>query len=298
MADSRAIDSPFILGMRNLHLYSRLDSPAALADWIEQRVADGLHWFDHADIYGDGSRMGDAEARFGEALAQRPALKKRVGIIAKTAIVPATLDSSPFQVKHYNSSADYLTQSIDASLTRLGVERLDHLLLHRPDPLLDPEITARALEEAVSAGKVGAIGVSNHLPTQWRRLQAVLSLPLILNQFELSIARSTALFDGRWDASCHDRLQTVAYSPLFGGRLFEGALVKELLCQLAEQHGLSPAGIALAWLDRIPNRPTAIIGSLRPERINALLDDAAKSFTLERTAWFALLESARAYRVL
>ncbi|MGJ8515956.1 aldo/keto reductase [Carnimonas bestiolae] len=298
MADPRAIDSPFILGMRNLHLRPELDTPSTLADWIEQRVDEGLHWFDHADIYGDGSRMGDAEARFGEALALRPALKSKVGIIAKTSIIPATLDDSPFSVKHYNSSPDYLARSIDDSLKRLGVERLDHLLLHRPDPLLDPEATARALEDAVNAGKVGAVGVSNHLPTQWRRLQAVLSIPLTLNQFELSIARSAALFDGRWDASCQDKLQAVAYSPLFGGRLFEGALVKEMLCQLAEQHGLSPAGIALAWLTRIPGNPTAIIGSLKSSRVQALLEDSGKSFTLDRTAWFALLESARAHRVL
>lgn len=298
MAHTSLIDSPFVLGMRNLHKDPALASREALANWLEARIDDGLGWFDHADIYGNGVHPGDAEQRFGDALKLRPALKDRVHVIAKTSIIPATQDTSRFKVKHYNSSPDYLQQAIDGSLERLGVERLDHLLLHRPDPLLDPEPTARALEAAIAAGKVGAVGVSNHLPAQWRRLQAALKVPLSLNQLELSIARSTALFDGRWDASCQDGMQGLAYSPLFGGRLFEGALVKEMLCQLAETHGMTPAGIALAWLDRIPGNPRAVIGTLNVQRIQALLNDAQHPFELSREEWFALLESARAHRVL
>lgn len=298
MSNSHLIDSPFILGMRNLHLNDSLGNRQALNTWIHSRVEEGLHWFDHADIYGESGVMGGNEQRFGDALSLSPELTSHVRIIAKTSIIPALQDPSPFQVKHYNSSPDYLTRSIDSSLRRLRVERLDHLLLHRPDPLLDPEKTARALEHAVAAGKVGSIGVSNHLPAQWRRLQAVLSLPLATNQFELSIARSSALFDGRWDACCQDNMQGLAYSPLFGGRLFEGVLVKELLCQLGEEHQLSPGGIALAWLKRIPGSPLPIVGTLRSTRIQTLLADAQRAFTLDREAWFALLESARAHRVL
>ncbi|WP_027348840.1 aldo/keto reductase [Halotalea alkalilenta] len=298
MSELPTLDSPFVLGMRNLHQHPRLASPEAFASWLEARVDEGLHWFDHADIYGEGDENGGTERHFGAALSLRPGLRDKVRIITKTCIVPAARDRSPFQVKHYDSSPGYLARAIDSALQRLGVERLDHLLLHRPDPLLDAEPTARALEAAIDAGKIGAVGVSNHLPAQWRRLQAVLERPLSINQFELSIARSEALFDGRWDASSQDGMLALAYSPLCGGRLFEGVLVNQMLRQLSEQSGVSAAGVALAWLKRIPNGPVPVIGTLRPNRIQALLEDTRSDFELERTAWFALLESARAHRVL
>ncbi|KXS38485.1 MAG: aldo/keto reductase [Halomonadaceae bacterium T82-2] len=290
MSDAPEFDVPFLLGMMRLHEAHTLDTPARLADWIEARLDEGLHWFDHADIY--GGREG--ERRFGEALSTRPALAARVRVVTKADIVLPELDTSPHGVKHYDTSPDYVTTAVDASLTRLGVERLDHFLIHRPDPLMDAEATAEALDGLVDSGKVGAIGVSNFLPEQWRRLQRHMRHPLTAHQLELSLAHAEPLFDGLYDAVLNDGQRPMAWSPLGGGTVFEDILGGSL-DRLARELGASRGGIALAWLRCIPGRPVPVIGTLRESRIRELLRDG--EVALDRATWFALLEESRGHRV-
>ncbi|GHB16021.1 aldo/keto reductase [Salinicola rhizosphaerae] len=290
MSDDLVFDVPFILGMMRLDERPEFDDVDTFADWLEARVDQGLHWFDHADSYGNH----EGERRFGEALARRPALKSRVRVVTKGNIVLPSRDRSPFGVKHYDTSERYLTQVIDDSLTRLGVDRLDHFLLHRPDPLMDAEATARALDDAIDAGKVGAVGVSNFLPEQWRRLQAAMSHRLGVHQLELSLAHPDALFDGFYDAILADGLAPMAWSPLGGGSVFEDVL-GTALSRLAEQLHSTTAGLAMAWLRRLPGRPIPVIGTLNERRIDNLL--LSGNLEIDRPTWFALLEEARSHRV-
>lgn len=285
-----ALETPFLLGMMRLHEVTDLHPPARLADWIEARLDEGLEWFDHADIYGDTQ----GEALFGAALRARPGLAARVRVVTKASIVTPERDASPFRVKHYDSSPEYLTRAIDDSLARLGVEHLDHFLLHRPSPLMDAEATGRALDDAIDAGKVGAVGVSNFLPDQWRRLQAVMHHQLATHQLQLSLDHTQPLFDGTYDALVGDGQIPLVWSPLGGGRVFQGP-AERLLIRLAEERSLTPAGLALAWLRALPGRPRPVIGSLREERIAALHADAHSE--MDRPTWYALLESARGHEV-
>lgn len=275
-----------MLGMMRLHERPELQAPARLADWLEARLDQGLDWFDHADIYGGN---GHNERLFGEALRRRPGLAARVRVVTKAGILMA-----PGDTKHYDSSPVWLAGAIDRALARLGVERLDLFLIHRPDPLMDAEATARVLDDAVRAGKVAALGVSNFLPEQWRRLQAALSHPLTHHQLQLSLTRSAPLFDGNFDALRRDGLSPLAWSPLDGGTLFQGS-AGQALARLAAHHGVSPAGVALAWLRRLPGSPVPVIGTLDPARITTLRDEAELS--LSRQEWYALLEAARGHEV-
>ncbi|MBZ9557719.1 MULTISPECIES: aldo/keto reductase [Modicisalibacter] len=290
MSDSLDFDVPFLLGMMRLHEAHTLNTPARLADWIEARLDEGLHWFDHADIYGKGA----GETRFGEALRARPALAARVRVVTKADIVLPQLDDSGHGVKHYDTSPAYLKAAIDAALSRLNVARLDHFLLHRPDPLIEVEATAAALDDAIDSGKVGAVGVSNFLPEQWRRLQDAMRHPLVAHQLELSLAHAEPLFDGRYDAVLHDGQRPLAWSPLGGGTVFEDVL-GDSLTRLAEEYQVSRAGLALAWLRRIPGGPVPVIGTLRESRIRELAADG--SHAIDRATWFALLEESRGQRV-
>ncbi|MFQ3787958.1 aldo/keto reductase family oxidoreductase [Halomonas sp. A29] len=276
--------------MMRLHEVAELHPPARLADWIEARLDEGLCWFDHADIYGDTR----GEALFGAALRTRPGLAARVRTVTKAGIVTPERDTSPFRVKHYDSSPEYLTRAIDDSLARLGVERLDHFLLHRPSPLMDAETTGRALDDAIDAGKIAAAGVSNFLPAQWRRLQAAMHHRLTAHQLQLSLDHTQPLFDGTFDALLEDDLVPLVWSPLGGGRVFQGP-AERLLIRLAEECGITPAGLALAWLRALPGRPRPVVGSLRVERIAALHADAQA--VLDRPTWYALLEAARGHEV-
>lgn len=290
MNNDLAFDVPFILGMMRLCDRPESENAETLADWIEARLEQGLHWFDHADIYGDQR----SEKLFGQALKVRPSLRSRVRIVSKSNIVLPTRDSSPFAVKHYNTSSEYLTKAIDDALMRLGVEQIQHFLIHRPDPLMDTEPTARALDDAITAGKIGAAGVSNFLPEQWRRLQNSMQHKLGAHQLELSLAHPDALFDGQYDAIISDGISPMAWSPLGGGSVFEDVLGKAL-ASLAEQLNSSTAGLALAWLRRIPGRPVPVIGTLNAKRIDNLL--LSGNLEIDRPTWFALLEEARSHRV-
>ena len=75
-------DVPFVLGMMRLHEAQEMHQASHLADWIEARLEQGLHWFDHADIYGSGA----CETLFGQALRARPALAKRLHVVTKASI--------------------------------------------------------------------------------------------------------------------------------------------------------------------------------------------------------------------
>lgn len=154
------IEQPLLLGMMRLLDYPELATPQALLGFVERCVEQGLNAFDHANIYG----LGQCEAHFGAALRLRPQLHGQLQLISKADIVPAALDGSRWQVKHYNTGAAYLTTAVEASLTRLGVECLDGFLLHRPDPLLQADEVVRALQALVESGKVGWLGLSNAAP--------------------------------------------------------------------------------------------------------------------------------------
>nr|WP_298410457.1 aldo/keto reductase [uncultured Halomonas sp.] len=288
--DSLTFDVPFVLGMMRLSESYELSDPSRLADWLEARIDEGLDWFDHADIHGKRG----SETLFGQALKQRPALKSKVKVVTKADIVLPALDTSRFGVKHYDTSADYLESAIDASLSRLGVERLEYFLLHRPDPLMDAETTAKALDDAIDAGKIGAAGVSNFLPEQWRRLQRAMKHRLEVHQLQLSLARPAPLFDGLFDALMNDGQKPMAWSPLGGGSVFEDIL-GSALTKLAQEFGLSRAGLALAWLRRIPGNPVPVIGTLKDKRLCALAKEG--QLDIDRATWFALLEEARSQRV-
>ena len=200
------IRQPLLLGMMRLLECAELATPQALLGFIERSVERGLNGFDHADIYG----LGECEARFGAALRLRPQLRAQLQLISKADIVPAAQDVSRWRIKHYDTTTSYLTRAVDASLQRLGVERLDGFLLHRPDPLLQVEEVTRALQALVESGKVGWVGLSNAEPLHWQVLGR--ELELRCNQIELSLAAQQAAWDGRLQALQADGLQVLALS--------------------------------------------------------------------------------------
>ncbi|ASK18568.1 aldo/keto reductase [Halomonas sp. N3-2A] len=286
---AHTFDVPFVLGMMRLHEAPEMHQASYLADWIEARIEQGLHWFDHADIYGNGA----CETLFGHALNTRPGLSKRLKVVTKASIANDNPAHGSGKVKHYNASPDYLSRAIDNALNRLGVERLDHFLIHRPDILMNAEATGRALDDAINAGKIGAAGISNHLPSQWRRLQNAMHHPLRANQIELSINHNAPLFDGSFDDLCADGHWPMAWSPLAGGTLMQGDVGNVLNRVTREQNGTSNA-LALAWLRSLPGRPIPVVGSVKPERIADMLDGPE---TLSRETWYELLEAARGHCV-
>jgi predicted oxidoreductase len=257
---------------------------------VEAALEIGINLFDTADIYGpdNGEPFGAAEALLGRVFARAPMLRG--------AMVLATKGGIEMGVP-YNASADYLIAACEASLRRLGVERIDLYQIHRPDSLAHPAETARALDELRAAGKIAHAGVSNHTPAQVAALMAYLPFPLASIQPEFSALAIEPLQDGVLDQAMERGLGVLAWSPLAGGRLAaalpEGRAgeVARVLDDLAQAHGVERASMALAWIMAHPARPAPIIGSQQPDRIRAAAE--AARVTLTRAEWYRVLTAAR-----
>lgn len=249
----------------------------------------GITLLDTADIYGfDGSGgFGDAEALLGEVLAAAPGLRGRMVLATKGGIRPPL---------PYDQSAAYLGRAIDASLRRLKVERIDLYQIHRPDILAHPQEVARALEDAVAAGKIGAIGVSNFTPAQIAALVHFLDTPLATTQPEISPLRLDCFENGELDQALCLGLRPLAWSPLGGGRIAEPRTAREqavaaALDAVAEEQGVSRTVAAYSWLMAHPAAIVPIVGSQRPERIREAAEALRVRWTRQR--WYAVLVAAR-----
>ena len=159
---------------------------------INKCLEQGITTFDQADIYGGYT----AEAVLGQALKRKPALRDQMEIVTKCDIVIDAGRHSGAEVKHYDTSREHIHASVDASLVEMGIEYIDLLLIHRPDPFMNHHLTGAALDELVAVGKVGSIGVSNFRPWDWDLLQSAMNNKLITNQIEISLKELGAFTNG------------------------------------------------------------------------------------------------------
>ena len=279
---------------------------------VETALAHGITLFDHADI----DARGKSEQVFGDVLRASPGLRAKMVLQSKCGIRFA--DDPPGAPQRYDFSHAHIVASVEGSLARLGVDHLDILLLHRPDPLVEPDEVARAFDALHASGKVRHFGVSNHTPGQIDLLRRHVRQPLVANQVEISllhlplidegvVANTTghayASAAGTLDyCRLHD-IRVQAWSPLASGKLastseFSDPAVRDtatLLRQLADAKGVTPEAIQLAWLLRHPAGIQPIVGTTDPVRLVACA--AADEVPLSREEWYALFTAARGGRV-
>ena len=260
------------------------DVPTRLR-WIEDCVAQGVTSFDHADIYGDYT----VEALFGEALAASPGLRNRLQLVSKCGIKRVSAARPGHAIKSYDTSKAHVAASVEQSLRALRTDRLDLLLIHRPDALMDPDELAETFRALRSQGKVLEFGVSNHSPTQFALLHG--RIPLVTNQIEFSPLQLAPMRDGTLDQCVDLGLRPMVWSPLAGGRLLRGedeaaSRVRAVLQALAQEHGVAPSTVAYAWLLRHPARPLPVTGSSRRQGIAEAV--AALSLRLDAQAWYRI----------
>ena len=258
---------------------------AAASARVQAALDAGVTLFDTADIYGpdNGEAFGSAEALLGRVLSANPSFAPRMQIATKGGIVMGV---------PYDSSGGYLASAIDASLRRMGVERVALWQIHRPDLLTHPAEVARALEAAHAAGKIGAIGVSNFTTSQVEALAAHLELPIVSTQPEFSPLTIGPLFDGVLDQAMARGLTVLAWSPMGGGRLGEpkddrARAVAEALDVKAAEAGVSRAATAYSWILAHPARPIPIAGAQSLARIAEIPDAFRPRWT--RAEWYAVL---------
>ena len=266
---------------------------------IKASLDNGINFFDHADIYGDG----ECEKKFGAAMKRDKSLRDRIFIQSKCTIRDGL----------YDFSRDYILQSVDGILSRLGTDRLDSLLLHRPDALMELDDVREAFEKLYSEGKVHSFGVSNMNRFQMELLQSGVSFPIVADQVQLSLAHTplideginvNTMFNGAVTRSSgtleYCRLKGIivqTWSPLQKG-FFDGCFIgdpeyaelNQVLDRLADKYNVKADSVALAWLLRYPARIQVIIGTMNPKHIQSAAK--AADFTLTREEWYELYRAA------
>lgn len=272
-------------------------SPSEWESLIGQALDCGITTFDHADIYGDYG----CEMRFGEVLKKKPSLRRQLQIVTKCGIKLVSLARPAHRIKHYDTSAAHIIQSVENSLKNLHTNYLDVLLLHRPDPLMNPEEVAEAFTQLKQQGKVLHFGVSNFSPSQVEMLQSYLQeIPLVTNQIELSLFRHQALFDGSMDVMMKYRMLPMAWSPLGGGKFFTSAetvkTTADMLHELSEKYQCTESQLLLAWLLYHPSGIYPIVGTTKQERLSEA--SGALNVALDRQDWFAMLKAVTGKDVL
>ena len=266
---------------------------------IDACLDQGITTFDHADIYGDYR----CEALFGEAIKARPSLKSQIEIVTKTDIMLLSSQWPSTRVKHYDTSAAHVTASVDRSLSRIGVDVIDLLLIHRPDPLMDAQALGACLDGLIDSGKLRGVGVSNFMPWDVDLLQSCMKHKLQTNQLELSLLHTAPFINGQLAHAQQHRMPVMAWSPLGGGRLHAqagtpgtaAARLAPKLEALARAAGTDTTAVAMAWLMHHPVGVVPVMGSNQLDRI-ARFGDAAR-VPMDRQTWYGLYELANGHEV-
>ena len=283
--------SRFVMGYWRLMDWNM--SPLQLASFIEAHLDLGITTVDHADIYGGYQ----CEAAFGEALKLVPALRDRMEIVTKCGI--ATTAKPEHALGHYITDSAHIIKSAEQSLVNLATDRIDLLLIHRPDPLMDADEVAEAFLNLHQSGKVRHFGVSNFTPAQFALLQSRLPFTLATNQVEISPVHQPLLLDGTLDQLQQLRIRPMAWSCLGGGRLFNDEefqpLRNELETIARELNAESIEQVVYALILRLPSKPLPIIGSGKIERVRSAL--AAEELQMTRQQWFRIRKAALGYDV-
>ncbi len=269
---------------------------------INAALEQGINIFDHADIYGRGK----SEEMFSEIWEIHPDLRSDIIIQSKCGIRFAD-DPAAGNPHRFDFSYNHIVNSVEGSLKRLKTDYLDILLLHRPDPLAEPEEAAKAFDHLHQSGKVKYFGVSNHTGYQIDLLKKNVTQPLVVNQLEINLIHSDLINAGvitnqRMPASFirgegtldYCRLNDItvqAWSPLALGEFKNSENLLKIISETAKDKNVSNEAIVTAWLLKHPAKIQPVIGTRRPERIAAIC--RADSIELTREEWFKLFIAAR-----
>jgi len=274
-------------------IWRKIPDARDMRDYLAACLDEGITTLDNSDIYGGGL----AETLLGEALAPGPSLRERLQLVTKCDIVGKTATT----VHHYDTGKEHIVFSAEQSLHRLRTDRIDVLLLHRWDPLMDADEVAEAYTDLKASGKVLHFGVSNHTPPQFELLASRLSFPLVTNEVEFSVLNMQASFDGTLDQCQRLRISPMAWGPLGGGKLFtsdteQAVRVRQALREVGDmQGGASLDQVALAWILRHPAKIVPILGTGQQSEMKSAVKAAA--LELNRDQWFRIWTASQGHDV-
>ncbi len=265
-------------------------SPAHVQAKIEACLEQGITTMDQADIYGGYM----AEEVMGAGLTQE--IKDKIEVVTKCDILIPAGRYADVGGKYYDTSRAHILASVDHSLRLMGLDKIDLLLIHRPDPLMDHHETGAALDEVVASGKVRSVGVSNFKLHDWTLLQSAMKTQLVTNQIEMSLGCIAPFTNGDLAYLQERGIPPMAWSPLGGGALMtEDSAVTAAMDEVAGNFGVDRAAVAVAFLLAHPANIMPVMGTNNLNRIKGFSD--ALKVKLDRPTWFKLYEAALGHEV-
>ncbi|MCX6282465.1 MAG: aldo/keto reductase [Bacteroidetes bacterium] len=263
-------------------------SHSELLSLMEELISMGVTSFDHADIYGNYS----CEAILGDVIRLKKSLRNEIEIVTKCGIKLVSDKFPERKIKHYDYSFDYIVSSVNNSLTNIGTDHIDLLLLHRPAPFFNPEEAAKAFSVLKHDGKVRHFGVSNFTPAQFEMLSAYTEEKLVTNQVEISPYCLEHFENGNMDFFLKEKIRPMAWSPMAGGKLFnphddKGLRISKALYNVAEELQVGAIDTAVyAWLLKHPATILPVVGSGKIEHIKHAIDALSVDMSLEQ--WYKI----------
>lgn len=266
---------------------------------IRHAVERGINWIDTAPIYG----LGHSEEVVGRALkkmaaADRPFVFTKCGLLADP--------GDPFKEAVRNLNPQSIRKECEASLKRLGVERIDLYQFHRPDDTGVPvESSWRTMMQLVEEGKVRAIGVSNFDVSLLRKCEALRHVDSLQPPFSL-IRREEAAAEIPWCRA--NRTGVICYSPMQAGILTDtfsvervkkmapddwrpksanfqtpnlerNVALRDALIPIARRHNTTVASVAVAWTLAWPGVTGAIVGARSAQQVDGWIGAATLTLT-------------------
>lgn len=274
----------------------------------------GFDLFDHADIYAAGK----SETIFGRILAEDPELRQGIKLQTKCGIrIPGNTGPEDSPV-HYRLDRDTIRASLEGSLERLGVDSVERLILHRPDPLTTLGETGQALDDLRSEGLINSVGLSNMTLRHVAAFQQVLCTPLTAVQIQMSLAHrdfvETQILGNQTEGTEYnfpegllthcaaDEIEVQAWGAMADG-IYSGRQAPQgdrtaeatsgVVERLAERMNVSREAVVVGWLLRHPYAIRPVVGTMNPERIRACAQAPQAAEDMTHTDWYELWTAAR-----
>jgi aryl-alcohol dehydrogenase-like predicted oxidoreductase len=288
------------------HGWGPQDDAASIAA-IRHAVELGVNWIDTAAVYG----LGHSEEVVGRAVrnipaAERPYVFTKGGQVADP--------SRPYDEPQRNLRPESIRREVEASLRRLGVERIDLYQFHWPDATGTPiEESWGEMARLVDEGKIRAAGVSNFDSALLERAEAIRHVDSLQPPFSMirrdsgadvipwaaahgtgvivdspmqsgiltdkfSAARLAAMADGDWRRRSTDFLEP---------NLSRNLALRDALLPVAERHGSTVSAVAVAWTLTWPGVTGAIVGARNPAQVDGWIGAATLGLSEEDRAGIA-----------
>ena len=249
-----------------------------------------INTFDHGDTYGDYT----CEEIFGNVFKRSGIKRESIVLFTKCGINVPHPARPEYRVKHYDTSREHITNSVENSLRNLRTDYIDVFLLNQLDPLSNLEETALTLEKLKDSGKIKNVGVVNFSVFQHQLLSSYLRIPIVTNHIELNLLNTSAFDNGQVDYIKQKYMRPLATSPLAEGKIANSnekipLRIRGKLEEFAGKYNSHFESVAIAWLVKLGALP--LIGTTDELRIKNIAE--AFKINLDRQDWYELYAVSR-----